>query len=906
MRTSGKLYKTLLAATVATLPLEMAVAAQEGDQSASSSDMVFEEIVVTGIRGSLKSSIGMKRDANVVVDGISAEDLGVFPDGNVAESLQRITGVSISRSGGEGRFITVRGLGPEYNTVLANGRILATENAGREFSMDVLASELINGAQVYKGSQANLTEGAIGGTVNMTTWRPFDIDGQRIVVSGAGTYDTNSKKEDIKGSALYSNTWNDGTVGFLASLSYSTRNVNTHGTFSDGLTSYDIDLGNDGVIDHPDTKVLYSQRYQVFEQDRERLGGTAVFQFAPSDNHKITIDGLFSKFDVDDKSTEIAYPFNSGGGNNWSNVTIEDGILVKGTKTTFADVIQASTPRDTSTYQIGFNHDWQVSDRLNVTTDVAYSEAEGKGFGRSRFYVVRKLTEMTYDLYGGDFPLVTTVEDLNNPSGYRSHVASHFGNDTKDTVFEGKIDFTYDLTDFGVLKAVSGGVYYSDREKDVLASTRGPCATCYNGGPVEFTDASIFSPFNPSGLLGGSRGTFDDAWVSFNFDDVVAFYQSEAALSQLTPERRADVEARLAAGGYAPMISEGGSSNIREKSYATYMQVELGDDNWGALLGGRLVSTDQVSTGQFVELIGVEEIVNSDGTVENRNPILGAPEVVGFDNKYTYFLPNASFRMNITDDVILRAGYSQTLTRPTLSSLSTGVSYNVQVGAERISGSNPLLKPFRSKNYDASIEWYFDDVGALTFAAFHKDLSSFLLRTTESEILHGIDFASSRPRNAGAATITGFEVAYQQIFDMLPTPFDGLGVQANYTFIDSTGDFSSVGGDAGIPLVGLSKHNYNLVGFYEKGPIGLRLAYNYRSDYLSEPVTWLGDTKNASSFGQLDFRGSYNVTENIQVYVEGINITNATTGDFFNGDKNIVTGFSDFGARYAAGIRFQF
>ncbi|MEX0300522.1 MAG: TonB-dependent receptor [Kordiimonas sp.] len=892
--------KFLLATSVALLPLQAAAA-----QQTSSTDE-FEEIVITGIKRSLQSSIGMKRDANVVVDGISAEDLGVFPDGNVAESLQRITGVSISRSGGEGRFVTVRGLGPEYNTVLANGRILATENSGREFSLDVLSADLINGAQVYKGSQANLTEGAIGGTVNMTTWRPFDIKGQRFVASAAGTHDTNSKKEDIKGSALYSNTWNDGTVGFLASLSYSTRNVNRHGTFSDGLRAYDIDLGNDGTIDHPDTQVLFSQRYQVHEQDRERFGGTAVFQLAPNDNHKITIDGLFSKFDVDDKSTEIAYPFNSGGGNNWSNVTIEDGILTKGTKTTFADVIQAKLPRDTSTYQIGFNHDWQVNDSLNITTDVAYSKAEGKGFGKSRFYVVRKLTEMTYDLYGGDFPLVTTVEDLNDPSGYRSHVGSHFGSDTKDTVFEGKIDFTYDLEDFGAVKSVSGGVYYSDREKDIRASRRGPCATCLNGGPVEIRDTSIFTPFNPSGLLGGASGTFDNAWVSFDFDRVLDYYQSEEALSQLDPDRRANVEGRLAAGGYTPTVNAGGSSNIAEKSYAAYIQAELGGDNWGALVGGRLVSTDQTSTGQFVELIGVEEITNSDGTVENRNPILGDPEVVGFKNKYTYFLPNVSFRMDLTEDVVLRAGYSQTLTRPTLSSLSTGVSYNVQVGSERISGSNPELKPFRAKNYDASLEWYFNDVGALTLAGFHKDLSSFLLRTTESEIQHGIDFASSRPRNAGEATITGFELAYQQIFETLPAPFDGLGVQANYTFIDSTGDFSSLGGEAGIPLVGLSKHNYNLVAFYEKNRIKLRFAYNYRSDYLSEPVTWLGDTKDTRAFGQLDFRGSYDVTDNVQVFLEGINITNATGGDFFNGNKRIVTGYSDFGARYAAGVRVQF
>ncbi|MGS0535901.1 TonB-dependent receptor plug domain-containing protein [Pseudoalteromonas sp. SaAl2] len=191
---------TLLAGTFGLLPLSEAIS----QELSADKNKDVEVIQVTGIRQSIITANETKRSSDNIVDGISAEDLGVFPDANVAESLQRITGVSIDRSGGEGRFITVRGLGPEFNTVLANGRILATENAGREFSLDVLPADLINGATVYKSYSSNLTEGAIGGTVDITTWRPFDINETKMSASIAGTYDTNAESYDMKGSALFS------------------------------------------------------------------------------------------------------------------------------------------------------------------------------------------------------------------------------------------------------------------------------------------------------------------------------------------------------------------------------------------------------------------------------------------------------------------------------------------------------------------------------------------------------------------------------------------------------------------------------------------------------------------------------------------------------------------------------
>jgi TonB-dependent receptor len=473
---------------------------------------------------------------------------------------------------------------------------------------------------------------------------------------------------------------------------------------------------------------------------------------------------------------------------------------------------------------------------------------------------------------------------------------------------EAKADFNYLIEDMGVLQSVQFGVYYSDREKDVYASTRGECATCYNGGKINYTDPSIFSAFTPSNYMSEIGGNFTNQWIDFDYDDITAFLESDAALSQLSADDRAKVEARLAAGGFEPKHSPSGTSNVTEETIAGYVQLSLADDSWDAVIGGRFISTDQVSTGQFQEILHIEEILDPDGFVENRNLTLSDPASTAFDNSYTEFLPSVNYRMDLDDDgdIILRVGYSHTLTRATIGDLSTGVSYSANVGGERITGSNPTLTPFKSTNYDVSAEWYFDEAASLTFAAFKKELDSFLTVSTEQIMVLGVEFGETRPRNGGEGDITGFEIAYQQIFDTLPAPFDGLGVQANYTNIDSSADFSNLGGSEGLTLEGLSEHNANLVAFYEKDAIKLRLAYNYRSDFIYEAVSWIGGPKSTDDFGQLDFRGSYDINENFQVFVEGINITNESLNEFYDLKKHQLSGYEDFGARYAVGIRAQF
>ncbi|MBB1404655.1 TonB-dependent receptor [Pseudoalteromonas sp. SG44-5] len=895
---------TLLAGTFGLLPLSEAIS----QELSADKNKGVEVIQVTGIRQSIITANEKKRSSENIVDGISAEDLGVFPDANVAESLQRITGVSIDRSGGEGRFITVRGLGPEFNTVLANGRILATENAGREFSLDVLPADLINGATVYKSYSSNLTEGAIGGTVDITTWRPFDINETKVSASIAGTYDTNAESYDMKGSALFSTLFND-DMGFLASLSYNQRTVRIDSVFSDGYVPYSFDE-TQTLNGEPanDVLTLASQRYQVFEQDRERIGGTLVYQWKPNDDQVLTIDGLFSIFNVEDSSSEVAFPFSVGRENGFSNVVVNNsGMVQSATKDGFVDVIRASSPRDTTTYQVGLNHEWQISNNLKAITDIAYSEAKGDGYGKSRFYVTRAFSEMAYSL-GSDFPLINTKEDLTEPNIWSSHVVSNAGNDTQDNVLEAKLDFEYIVDEMGYLQNIDFGFYYSEREKDQIASRRGVCGRCFNNAKVTITDPSIFNAFEPNDFLSEVTGDFASSWINYDFDELVAYYQSEEALSQLSAEDRASIESLLAGGAFTAQRDDGATTNVQEDNFAAYVQLGFAGDNWDLNLGARYIQTDLTSTGQYVYIEKLINIVNPDGSIENRDAVFSDPEVRSFESDYDEILPSANFKWEFMDveGLIFRASYSDTITRPTISSLSTSVTYNINVDAERVNAQNPNLQPFKSQNYDVTLEWYMDDSTTITLAGFQKKLSSFLTITTEPVMIEGVQFGDTRPRNGGEGEITGIEVAYQQLFDQLPEPFNGLGIQANYTNIDSTADYSELGGVEDLTLEGLSEHNANLILFYERDAIKVRLAYNYRSDYLSEASTWLGGPKHVDDFGQLDFRASYDFADTMQVYFEGVNITNETLSQYYNQDESQKVGYEDFGSRYALGIRAQF
>lgn len=615
-------------------------------------------IVVTGIKGSLKQSLDVKREAEQVVDAISAEDVGKFPDTNLAESLQRITGVAIDRSGGEGQFITVRGLGPEFNVVTLNGRILATDNPGREFSFDVLSSDVLQRAEVYKTATPNLQSGGIGSLVNIVTARPLDA-GTSFTLNAAGLYDTLREEFSPQFSGVASWENDAGTVGFLIGASYSDRKSQEDSSFTNGFalrtgdqtvaapeSSTGLDATDLGAL--PDgARVQQQVVHRRDIQERERLTINATGQFSDGDRFTLTVDGLYTSFDVNSFATEFSGFF--------SPPFIDPVVDANGTVVSFSrpgedflarnpllnvpdaattvtpldanvglsqndNVINAPNDRDAETYAFGGNLDYDLSDNFNANLDVAYSRATRTSV--NPFVVIGALAPSSplIELSNDDgISTISNIVGATDTSIQRLHFVNVNRTEVEDTVFQAKFDGTWTI-DKGILRDIAFGAFFTDREKiqdtfDNFSPTQGAdvfCAFCgYNVAPQS---TGFLSPFSFDGFLDGVSGanTVPPEILGFSFADAFAQLNDTASIND--PARNglsttedpdgnpvtdfadsarglnnADLIARRdAAGGsifgfYEPEFNPGASFQVEETVYAAYFNTQWGGDFNGDL-----------------------------------------------------------------------------------------------------------------------------------------------------------------------------------------------------------------------------------------------------------------------------------------------------------------------------------
>jgi len=484
--------------TVAALP---AVAADADAQAKET-----EVIEVRGIRGALGRAMDAKREAGGVVDSISAEDIGKFPDTNLAESLQRITGVSIDRSGGEGQLITVRGFGPQFNTVLVNGRQMASENQSRAFSFDTIASELVKSLDVHKTSTATMQSGGIGSTVNVNTARPFAINGFKVAGSIKGIYDENSEETTPQVSALISNTFNDDSLGVLFALSHQERETRLNQAQMDGWLE-NVGVPNPQTADgQAYTGNIFSPRnydHKVTTKERTRTNANLVIQYAPTDNLIVTADALYSDFDVETDTTSYGHWFtapNIEGFGDASGATVdENGTVIDlyqevGLAT---DMHAKKFDRLTESKALGLNFDWDVNDNLNMKFDFSHSTAErfannGRGdqlsligyANRVRFQVddnilpyASEFSTANPGIYSGQQELDGVAYDPNitpdgvsdhlDPTNSRAHVMLRRGWAVEDSVDQFRWDGTwFDDGDSG-LSSIKFGAMYSSETKSL-------------------------------------------------------------------------------------------------------------------------------------------------------------------------------------------------------------------------------------------------------------------------------------------------------------------------------------------------------------------------------------------------------------------------------------------------------
>ena len=905
-------------------------------QSTAVQGQDLEEVVVTGIRSSLRQAMEIKRDSDQIVDSIASESLGKFPDTNIAESLQRITGVSIDRSGGEGQAVTVRGFGPEFNTVLLNGRRLASDTGARSFNFDVLPAELISRVDVYKSATSLLQEGGIGSTILLHTPRPLDLGEFKSILSAKALYEDLSENTTPELFGMISNTFADGRLGLLASASYQKRENRSERILTDGyLTaprdSMELiadDLAAQGYSADDQFFIPQNLNISPVDEDRERINFNTTLQYQIAGNLRLTVDGMYDKFSVQTEANTLGFFVTPSIITNAQFDGNRTATSITQTLDAAIDYIRAVRDRPTDIYAGGLNLEWGVSDSVDLTFDSSWSRAKSGGAEGTDVAVVGFRKDIFTLAYGpSGIPSVTGVPaaDYVDPSLPMAHFSLRGsgggplggGADLEDEIFEHRIEAQWQ-PDNDTLKRVSFGGFYSEEKQSRDSRLSDNNILCMYCGYFAGIPDSLMQPYRPgSGFLGG-RVSVPSAWQTFDLDRLFAYLESpEAAAARDAAQRLppGSTQAELARSNGFEIHQRPDSSRVEEEIAAVYADAALegllADMPWNLTVGARYVRTETTAFGISQAL---QDLVSS-GDPTLYTTVLGDAVTVSQTNTYNDFLPSLSFRLNITNDVVVRLAASKTLTRPPLGALSPRlVIGTTRPGNLQASSGNPDLKPFKSKNLDLSAEWYYQDNGFVSVGLFYKDVQNFLVNTVENRALPIADrdnlFASdpvfevSLLDNLESATVKGIEMGFQHSFDWLPGLWNGFGLGANATLVESGAELNVDDVSQTFALEGLGD-SYNVVGFYAKGPLEVRVAWNRRERFLRTAVGFGGEPTFVEPYQQIDARASYALTDHFSLFAEGVNLGNEIQQRVGRYDNQILL-LEETGRRYTLGVRAEF
>ena len=898
----------LLAATALSAAAIVAPAfafAQDNTTVAAPADE-SQVVIVRGIRRSMKAAIDIKKAAINTVDSIAAEDLGKLPDQNVAESLQRIPGVTIERNRGEGRYVSVRGFGPKFNAVTVNGRTLATDNNGREFSFDVLPSELIAGADVYKSPQANINGASIGATVDVRTLRPLDQSKSFTAAGSIGSqWAELADTQNPEASGVMS--WRNGgrTFGVALSASYMDQEVRddefTIGAghvYRSSTDSYYNAGGVAGARIGPDvaafTHISMPSNLSpfFFVRKKKMTGLNGSVQWKPAQNLTLTLDTLYSKADITEDQTGLAYDF-SGGTLVEQVVQGNEAVYQRYTGGTVDQILQHDT-RDVTTTMVGFNAAWKATDTLTLSFDASTSKAQRRGKEDSDFTTIRrKNMDLWFDRRSGSpiYDYGFTSPNYDNASTHPQGITAHYyiwggGSDIDDQTNEFKLDGKWAPEGIVTLYA---GIASEQRTKTITTNSMPFGQQCAYCGSDRVLPESLFSNTNMNFFSSHSGNIIRD-WVA---------YDPIALINQVKQFADADGKA------FAPGVFDpAGSSVVDEKVTIGYLMSDIRTEIGGMPLsinaGVRVEDTNYTSSGASQTVLSAVP----NGAGQNIITVSGIVPV-SFDGHYTDILPSLNAKLNLTDQLIARFSASRVMTRPTLSDLSPKQSIQTNPGNETIKRGNPDLQPFRASQIEGGLEWYFDRTSLLSFNAFYKNIDSFVTLTTTPQLVDQVTFQVTVPTNGNGAVVKGFELGYRQVFNNLPSPFDGLGTQVSYTYAESDANYVNAVANVSYGLEGLSKDSYTLVGFYEKYGIQARIAYTWRDKFLQVASGRNGEPEYFDAYGQLDAGISYDINDHFTVYLDGLNLTDENEF-IYSVTPDRTKEYRTTGKRVSAGIRFRY
>ncbi len=903
-----------------------------------------EVITVKGLRSSLIKAQEIKMNSDSFVDAVVAEDIGKLPDVTAAESLARITGIQVTRFNDEANAILIRGL-PDVTTTY-NGREFFTAELRRGQLQDV-PSQALAGIEVYKSATADLIEPGLAGLVNIRTRRPFDFEGEKIAGGVHIGYNDQSEQNSPAANILYSNRWNTdlGEFGFLGNVTYAESNyyngVRYNATWNVRAEPFwNIEAPHqEGGFVMPAQVGLYSENGK-----RYRPSGNMAMQWRPNDKLEIYMDGIYQGYrgkgnrDNMIVSTGAWDSLNGNGDDVPYDVSLTNIEFVEGTNDLQVasltktdglptEFFRSTNDAYTNTYQLAIGAKYNT-ERYKIVTDLAYTDSEYHNEEWSWDTGLAFSPTYNIDFIGGDGAAVFESTDW-DPMDESSYEARGFYNSIYHVTGSGwqwRTDVEIDTGLGDWLHTVKTGVRLSDRD---ATKEQGSRYAWFWDQHISLTDIEYLK----------LEKTLDP----FRSDDQVL--KTYLAPTRDSIQDNAEELRQLA---YDALIEKGDTIGAalwegdiqldpandwlaKEKTYAAYIQTksffEIGDVGVDVFAGVRIAKTES-------ETHGISTV-----TDKERNKTLEPREA---SNEYTDVLPNISFRARLTDDLQLRMGFTQSVTKPNFSDLNPALNItqtqetvenpNAPDGEEVSidaygSGGNPDLKSLTSNNYDVSLEYYFSESGYLSGAVFYRELDGFINwypRFIETEEYGRVSL--NRPENAAEGRLRGWEVSASTFFDhdFLPDYMHAFGASANITSLTGKNRIPEGDGTFGDfqKIPGLSKYTYNGAVFYEQERFSVRISYNRRSEW----VNWYGSSPDPDLDGfignmsepvsRLDFSINYDVHDNFSVYFDVANIQakpfrNYTVNSFGPSDDEqysvkYAQDRRDEGRYIGGGFRFNF